>query len=229
MRHEVPQGAAVLDVFTGSGVLAVAAAGAGAASVTAVDISRRAVACARINGRLNGVKLRALRGDLFAPVAGERFDAIVANPPYLPGEGPADDARGGARAWEGGTDGRALLDRLCVEAHEHLHPRGVLLVVQSSVSGLEPTVTRLAGTGLEHEVVERRHGPLGPLLAARAPALEARGLLRPGQREEELVVIRARRPGWDAPDRSVGRPTPPRPSTPTAGAGPPPGPDRPSR
>lgn len=202
MRRELPRGAAVLDVFTGSGVLAVAAAREGAASVTAVDVSRRAVACARVNGRLNGARVRALRGDLFAPVAGERFGAIVANPPYLPGEAAAAPVRKGARAWEGGLDGRVLLDRLCAEASDHLLPSGVLLLVQSSVSGLEPTMRRLSDSGLEPEVVERRRGPLGPLLASRAPALEARGLLRPGQREEELLVVRARRPA-QRPERSI--------------------------
>lgn len=193
MGRELPPGAAVLDVFTGSGVLAVAAARA-TKDVTAVDVSRRAVACARINARLNGVAVRALRGDLFAPVAGERFDAIVANPPYVPGELAADRARGAARAWEGGPDGRALLDRLCAEAPDHLRPLGVLLLVQSSVSGLEATARLLTRSGLDAEVVERRRGPLGPLLAERAPALEQRGVLRPGQREEDLLVIRARRP-----------------------------------
>jgi release factor glutamine methyltransferase len=117
----------------------------------------------------------------------------VANPPYVPGDRPAGAARGEARAWEGGHDGRALIDRLCAEAADHLRPSGVLLLVQSSVSGLSPTTTLLAGTGLDVDVVDRRRGPLGPLLSDRAGALEARGLLRPGQREEELLVVRARR------------------------------------
>jgi release factor glutamine methyltransferase len=192
LRRELQRGASLLDVFTGSGVLAVAAGRSGAGSVTAVDVSRRAVACARLNGWLNGVRVRTLRGDLFAPVRGERFDAISANPPYLPGAvGPA---RGGARAWEGGGDGRLLLDRLCDEADDHLRPGGALILVQSSVIGLEPTLGRLAERGLSPDVVERRRGPLGPLLAARAPLLEERGLLGPDEREEELLVIRARRP-----------------------------------
>jgi release factor glutamine methyltransferase len=194
IRRELPRGASVLDVFTGSGVLAVAAAAEGAADVTAVDVSRRAVACARINARLNGVTLRARRGDLFAPVAGRRFDAIVANPPYVPGDLSPDRARGEERAWEGGPDGRAFLDRLCAEATDHLHPSGVLLLVQSSVSGLHKTSSILSDAGLDPEVVARRRGPLGPLLAGRAGALESRGMLEPGQREEELLVIRARRP-----------------------------------
>ena len=187
----------VLDPFTGSGILAIAAARAGARAVSAIDVSRRAVACAWLNGRLNGVRLRVLRGDLFSPVRGERFDLILTNPPYLPG---ADGSpRGAERAWEGGRDGRALLDRLCAQATEHLTRQGALLVVQSSVCGLDATLDRLAAGGLRGEVLLRERGPLGPLLAARAEELERRGLLAPGQREEEIQLIRATRAAIDPP------------------------------
>src|SRR5947209_2987455 len=71
------EGADVLDVFTGSGVLALSAARAGARSVTAVDVSRRAVATDRLNAALNGLRVDARRGDLFAPVGGRTFDRIV--------------------------------------------------------------------------------------------------------------------------------------------------------
>lgn len=192
LARELPPDARVLDVFTGSGVLAVAAGRAGALAVTAVDVSRRAVACARLNGRLNGVRVEALRGDAFAPVAGRSFDVIVGNPPYVPGYSGA--ARGAARAWEGGADGRMLLDRLCAGAASHLRPGGLLLLVQSSVSGLDATLAALTKTGLDARVIERRRGPLGPLVAARAEALEALGVLRPGERQEDLLVIGARRP-----------------------------------
>ncbi|HEV2075241.1 MAG TPA: HemK2/MTQ2 family protein methyltransferase [Thermoleophilaceae bacterium] len=191
LRNRVPPGGAVLDVFTGSGVVAIAAARAGARAVTAVDVSRRSVLCARLNARLNGVAVRALRGDLFAPVPGERFDLVVANPPYLPSEEEAPPVRGAARAWEGGRDGRALLDRLCDEAPARLASGGRLLLVQSSVSGIEPTIERLGAAGLRGEVISRRRGPLGPLLASRAERLEERGLLGRGEREEELVVVEA--------------------------------------
>lgn len=182
----------VLDPFTGSGVLAVAAARAGARAVSAVDVSRRAVACAWLNARLNRVRVRALRGDLFSPVEGERFDLIVANPPYLPGEGEWAP-RGAARAWEGGEGGRTLLDRLCDGAATHLSAVGELLLVQSSVCDLDATLERLDRSGLRAEVLIRERGPLGPLLAARAEQLERRGLLAPGEREEEIQVIRASR------------------------------------
>jgi release factor glutamine methyltransferase len=190
VRAAVRPRASVLDVCTGSGVLAVAAARAGAGAVTAIDVSRRAVLAVRLNARLNGVGVRALRGDLFAPVAGERFDVVVSNPPYLPSADDALPGRGPSRAWDAGADGRVLLDRICARAAEHLTPGGVVLLVHSSVIGLEPTVRALERTGLRVDVLERRRGPLGPLLAARAPLLEARGLLGPGEREEDVLVVR---------------------------------------
>jgi release factor glutamine methyltransferase len=183
-------GASVLDVCTGSGAIAVAAAGAGAGAVTAIDVSRRSVMTVRINARLNGVRVRALRGDLFAPVAGERFDFVVSNPPYLPAEDDGLPSRGPERAWDAGTDGRVLLDRVCAEAAAHLNPGGAVMLVHSHLIGLEPTVAALEAGGLSVDVLERRRGPLGPLLTARAPMLEARGLLAPGEREEEIVVVR---------------------------------------
>ncbi|MEA2278122.1 MAG: release factor glutamine methyltransferase [Solirubrobacteraceae bacterium] len=188
--EELPAGARVLDVCTGSGVLAVTAALAGA-DVTAIDASRRATVTARLNARLNGVRVRALRGDLLEPVAGERFDLIVSNPPYVPADDPAPPARGAARAWDAGLDGRVVLDRLCRQAPDHLAPGGVLLLVHSSVCGVEPTLAALRAGGLDATVAERHRGPLGPLLRARAPQLEARGLLEPGQREEDVVILRA--------------------------------------
>lgn len=187
-------GSSVLDVCTGSGALAVAAAQGGAREVTAIDVSRRAVVAAWLNARLNGVRVRALCGDLFAPVEDEPFDAIVSNPPYLPASGDALPRSGPARAWDAGRDGRALLDRIVAGAPPLLRPGGLVLLIQSSLSGVDATLERLRAAGLERaEVIARRRGPLGPLLAARAKELETRGLLEPGQREEELVAIRALR------------------------------------
>jgi release factor glutamine methyltransferase len=188
--ERLPAGARVLDVCTGSGLLAVTAALEGARA-TAVDLSRRAVLCAALNARLNGVRVRALRGDLFAPVRGERFDAIVSNPPYVPAEDDEVPARGQRRAWDAGRDGRAILDRLCAEAPAHLDAGGVLLLIQSSLCDTEATLSALNAAGLRTEITARHRSALGPLMRARAPQLEARGLLAPGEREEDVVIIRA--------------------------------------
>lgn len=192
-RDDRIPGGDVLDLCAGSGALAIAAAQAGARSVTSVDVSHRSVLATRLNATLNRARVHPLRGDLFEPLRGRRFHAIVSNPPYVPalnGRPPA----GAARGWDAGPDGRALLDRIAAGAADHLHGGGVLLVVQSSICGVDRTLQALIDSGLGAEVVERRTGPLGPLLLDRAAELELRGLLALGQRDEDLVLIRALKP-----------------------------------
>lgn len=74
----------------------------------------------------------------------------------------------------------------------------MVLVTHSSVIGRDATLRRLAAAGLEADVVAGRTGPLGPLLSARAEALEEQGILRPGQRHEDVLVLRGRAPARDA-------------------------------
>lgn len=191
-REPLLPGASVLDLCTGSGLLAIEAARRGAREVTAIDVSRRAVIASRMNARLNGAHIRALRGDLFSPVAGRQFDLIVANPPYLPSEGTELPHRGAARAWEGGLDGRAFIDRICREAPAHITPGGVLLLLQSSLSADGTTAVDLRNRGFEVTLAARHRGPLGTLGRARAATLRHRGLL-PEEDIEEIVIFRARR------------------------------------
>ena len=110
----------MLDLCSGTGILGLTAARLGARA-TAVDLSRRAVVNARLNARLNRLALEVLRGDLFEPLGGRRFDLIVSNPPYIPAP-PGGAPRGAARAWDAGPDGRAFIDRICARAAEHLRP-----------------------------------------------------------------------------------------------------------
>ena len=78
-----PDARHVLDLCTGSGIQALQLAGA-VERLVAVDINPRAAAVARFNARLNGVENLDVRvGDLYAPVRGERFDVIIANPPFV--------------------------------------------------------------------------------------------------------------------------------------------------
>lgn len=187
----------VLDLCTGSGLLALTAAARGVRDVSAVDVSRRAVLTVRLNARLNGVRIRALRGSLFDAVPGEQFDVIVSNPPYVPAESDELPTRGARRAWDAGHDGRGVLDRLLAEAPSRLRAGGRLLIIHSSLLGLEATERALADGGLEVDVPVRRRGPLGPLMAGRVEHLERQGLLRPGQRDEEVFIIRGRKPAAD--------------------------------
>jgi release factor glutamine methyltransferase len=188
----LPPSATVLDVCTGTGALAIAAARAGARAVSAVDLSFRAIAAAWVNSRIRGLPVELLHGD-FARIAGTRsFDVVLANPPYVPcwsDEVPA----GRQRAWDAGHQGRAMLDRLCPLLPVLLNRGGTALIVHSALCGTDTTLNQLRGTGLKASVVARETVPFGPVMRARAEWLESAGLIDAGQRHEELVVIRADR------------------------------------
>ncbi|MFI6848939.1 methyltransferase [Kitasatospora sp. NBC_00085] len=187
------RGVRCLDLGTGSGAIALAAASRGA-RVTAVDVSWLALATAGANAWLHRCRIRLRHGDLTGPVRGRRFDLVLSNPPYVPAERPGSRRRGVARAWDAGPDGRLLLDRICREAPGLLARGGVLLVVQSSLADVRATVRALERAGLRAEVVARRRQRFGPVMTARAVWFESRGLIDPGVREEELAVIRGARP-----------------------------------
>lgn len=111
-------GGRVLDLGTGSGIQALHA-GARADAVTATDVNPRALACARLTLALSGAPAADLRaGSLFEPVAGERFDLIVSNPPFV--ISPA--ARLTYR--DGGMAGDELCRTLVREAADHLADGG---------------------------------------------------------------------------------------------------------
>lgn len=181
----------MLDIGTGTGALAMAAARTGAASVTAVDLSLRSIIATWLNCRIHRVRCSVYRGDLFEPVAGQRFDLIVANPPYVPAATNGLSRHRISRCWDGGVDGRAVLDRLCAGAPASLSPQGTMLVVHSAVCDEGVTLRRLTDAGLRAEVLARCTVPFGPVMRVRAAMLEARGLIQPGQRDEQLVVIAA--------------------------------------
>lgn len=192
LRDEtLPPGAHVLDLCTGTGALALLAARAGAGAVTAVDVSPIAVLTARANAWLNGVKVSVHRGDLFSPVGTGRFQLVLANPPYVPTN--PDAGRQADPRWDAGRDGRTVVDRLCDDIPERLAPGGVLLMVQSAVCGLATTMYRLGHAGLSARQVRRCRVPFGPVMRSRAAWLRQCGAVGPGERDEELVVIRAQR------------------------------------
>jgi release factor glutamine methyltransferase len=184
----------VVDLCTGSGVVAISAAEQGASAVTAFDVCPRAVRCARANALAAGVGVDVHLGSWARALEFAPFDVVVCNPPYVP-HGPDDEAipphAGPARAWNAGHDGRLVLDPLCAAAPDLLADGGTMLLVQSEFAGVEHSLASLRTAGLEPKAVAWQEIPFGPVLSARAKWLERTGRLRPGRRQEELVVLRA--------------------------------------
>jgi len=124
----------VLDLCTGSGCLAVLAALAfPAAKVDAVDLSPGALALARRNVATHrlGDRITLHRGDLFAPLAGQRYDLIISNPPYVDARGmdrlPPEYRHEPRMALAAGRDGLDLVHRILGEGSRHLTRQGALL------------------------------------------------------------------------------------------------------
>jgi release factor glutamine methyltransferase len=198
-RTELATGRRLLDLCTGSGVVAIAAATLGAASVTAFDICPHAVRYSRTNAVHAGVDVDVREGSWKGALDCAPFDVIVSNPPYVPTPPGGDEESiprfaGPAWAWNAGRDGRMVLDPLCSAAAGLLTDGGSMLLVQSALSGVKQSLGVLRSTGLYAHVIASRWVPFGPVLSARAGWLEVTGQIESGCRTEELVVIRADKP-----------------------------------
>ena len=125
----------ILDIGTGSGCIAIACALAfPGAEVDATDISAGALAIARRNAERHGVRdrVRLLRSDVYESLAGERYDLIVSNPPYVPAAHlatlPPEHRHEPPLGLDGGDDGLAIASRILEGAAEHLTEHGTLIV-----------------------------------------------------------------------------------------------------
>lgn len=132
----------IVDLCTGCGCIGIAAARAfGDAQVCLTEIDAGAAELARRNVERHGLgdRVEVLVGDLFDPVAGRRFDLILANPPYVPTaewQELAAEYRCEPRlALDGGEDGLALVARILRDAPAHLEDQGWLIC---EVGGSQP-------------------------------------------------------------------------------------------
>jgi ribosomal protein L3 glutamine methyltransferase len=149
----------VLDLCTGSGCIAIASALAlPGATVDASDVSEAALALAAENVALHrvGDRVRLVRSDVFEALAGERYDLVVSNPPYvdaadmaaLPDEFRHEPALGLAA----GADGLDVVMRILRDAAEHLTTDGVLICeTGNSAAALEARCAGVAFTWIEFE------------------------------------------------------------------------------
>ena len=145
----VRKGDKVLDVGTGSGIIALAAAEK-AAHVIGVDVNPEAVACARKNAKRNGIRNAEFRvSNLFENVSG-KFDAIAFNPPYLPGRSVKDEAV------DGGAMGRALIEAFIKEDGGHLKPDGRIFLLASSLNEPAFIIKKFAEEGFRAQSVAEK-------------------------------------------------------------------------
>jgi len=144
--REVGETDRVLEVGTGSGYVAAGLSGR-AAAVVVTDINPHAAACARARG------LAAVRTDLFAGLSGP-FDLILFNPPYLPTapEERIDDWL--EYALDGGPTGRVVIERFIADAGRVLAPFGRVLLLVSSLTGLDEVRDLFARAGFVSFVVD---------------------------------------------------------------------------
>jgi len=124
----------VLDLCTGSGCLAIVAAHVFPnAAIDAVDLSADALEVAAINVKEHGLedRIRLVQSDLFSALKGDRYDVIIANPPYVSAEEvavfPAEYAAEPQMAHLGGADGMDLVRSILKNAKKHLTKNGGLL------------------------------------------------------------------------------------------------------
>jgi release factor glutamine methyltransferase len=189
----------VLDLCSGSGVVAMAAAGLGAGSVTGLDICPRAVQYARTRASVAGARIDIRLGSWTQALECAPFDVVACNPPCVPIQPDSQSAPPGAwgalsTPWNGGPDGRLILDPLCQVAADLLADGGTLLLVQSELSDIDRSLEQLRGSGLDARVVLTEQVRFGRALSEQAAWLEQSGRLDTGCREEKIAVIRADKP-----------------------------------
>ncbi len=152
------RGASVLEIGTGTGLIALVCRKLGAARVVATDINPAAVACGRYNADrlgLDEVEFRQVESDqpgAFAVVdPRERFDLIISNPPWE--DAPVEEVA--AHAFY--DPDFALLDSLLADAGKHLQPDGYLLLAYGAKTAILRIQTRAPALGWKVKIVDERN------------------------------------------------------------------------
>lgn len=163
-----------LDVGTGSGAIALSLALEGRfEAVVATDISEAALALARENAAVGGLKVDFRYGSGFDPVSEERFDVIVSNPPYI-AEPERESLEPEVREWEpaaalfAGPTGLELIEELVAGAPAHLRPGGLLAMEVGSdqatpVAGMIRATTAFAEPRIRNDLTGRERFVLAEL------------------------------------------------------------------
>ena len=154
---EIKEGQSVLEIGTGSGIVAMYASRL-TDKITVSDINFDACELARKNFEDNNIEnIEILFGNMFEPVEKRKFDVILFNTPYLPTEDDEviDDTIN--YAFDGGLNGRKVIDLFLNEVGNHLNDGGIVQMIQSSLSGNEETLEKLDNLGFIAEIKASEH------------------------------------------------------------------------
>ena len=154
---EIKEGQSVLEIGTGSGIVAMYASRL-TDRITVTDINFDACLLAEKNFKDNGIEnIEILFGNMFEPVKDRKFDVILFNTPYLPTEEDEvlDDTIN--YAFDGGLNGRKVIDVFLDEVGNHLNDGGIVQMIQSSLSGNDETLNRLDEMGFISEIAASEH------------------------------------------------------------------------
>ncbi|MBR6024859.1 MAG: methyltransferase [Methanobrevibacter sp.] len=154
---EIEYGKSVLEIGTGSGIVAMYASKL-TDKVTATDINFDAIMLAESNFKANNIdNIELIFGNLFEPIKERKFDVILFNTPYLPteeGEVLDDNLN---YAFDGGLNGRKVIDLFLNEVKNHLNDGGIVQLIQSSLSDNDETLNRLDELGFIAEIAKKEH------------------------------------------------------------------------
>jgi release factor glutamine methyltransferase len=146
----------VLEIGTGTGIIAIKAS-MNSRMVVATDINPYAIECATENIIANkSFNIEIRKGNLFEPVKGEKFDLILFNTPYLPTDDEEKINDELNAAWDGGVDGRMLIDRFIEGLPHYFNQGGIVQMVQSSLSDVNMTLKKLENLGFKVSVTARK-------------------------------------------------------------------------
>ena len=154
---EIKKGQSVLEIGTGSGIVAMYASRL-TDDITVTDINFDACELARKNFAENGIEnIEILWGNLFEVVENRKFDVILFNTPYLPTEDDEVLDNTINYAFDGGLNGRKVIDLFLNEVGNHLNDGGIVQMIQSSLSGNDETLAGLDEMGFIAEIAASEH------------------------------------------------------------------------